>query len=318
MDHTIKEIQKDPKGDHALHQGLMALVYKVLKGKSIEKSIKGKYVRNEDTKSEASGFNFDSETKGDLEETSKKGRNKAKRKRIVVDLDISESKAELFEGKFIKKKEGKVTGKQIQRKKTSKESNKDINQILIDSEEEAEENKKDEGQDKEGEDNQVTNNVEGLNAQGMQKEEQEDKSGKLSDCVDENATIKGFCETVGTMVKDIGSLKKDTLTVKIATIGKKPLTQNVKELVVAINNVEATESMVGKIITTEKKINRFENNTEKDVDKEQLDKKGHEKRTRANTRNKGDIKGHELEELKTSTDNMKLMDVHAEDIMKSI
>lgn len=26
MDHTIKEIQKDPKGDHA-HEGLMALVY---------------------------------------------------------------------------------------------------------------------------------------------------------------------------------------------------------------------------------------------------------------------------------------------------
>ncbi|XP_057828614.1 uncharacterized protein LOC131039796 [Cryptomeria japonica] len=104
-----------------------------------------KYARDEDTESEASGFNFDSETKGDSEKTSKKDRNKAKRKRIVVDSNISESKAEKFEGKFIKEKKGKVTGKQMQRKKTSKESNKDISQILIDSEEEAEEKKKDEG-----------------------------------------------------------------------------------------------------------------------------------------------------------------------------
>lgn len=145
----------------------------------------------------------------------------------------------------------------MQRKKTSKESNKDISQILIDFEEEAEDNKKDEGQDKEGEENQVTDNIEGLNAQDMQKEEQEDKSGKLSDCVGENATIKGFCETVGTMVKDIGSLKKDMLTVKRTTVGKKPLTKNVKELAVAINNMEAIESMVGKIIVTEKRLKRW-------------------------------------------------------------
>lgn len=65
-------------------------------------------------------------------------------------------------------------------------------------------------------------------------------------------------------------------------------------------------------------INRFENNTKKDVDKEQPDKKGHKKRTRANTRIKGDIKGRELEDLMTSADNMKLMVVQAEDIMKSI
>lgn len=65
-------------------------------------------------------------------------------------------------------------------------------------------------------------------------------------------------------------------------------------------------------------INRFENNVEKDGDKDEQDKKGHEKRTRANTRIKGDIKGHELEELKTSVDNMKQMVVHVEDIMKSI
>ncbi|XP_059068426.1 uncharacterized protein LOC131858946 [Cryptomeria japonica] len=240
----------------------MALVYKVLKGRSIEKPIKGKYARDEDMESEASGFNFDSETEGDSEETSQKGRNEAKRKRIVVDSDISESEAESFEGKFIKKKKGKVTGKKMQRKKTSKESNKDISQILIDSEEETEENKKDEGQGKEGEENPVTSNIEGLNTQGMQKEEQEDKSGKLSDCVGENATIKGFCETVGTMVKEIGSLKKDMMTVKRATVGEKPLTENVKELAVAINNAKAIESKVGKIIATKKKVKEMEENKE--------------------------------------------------------
>lgn len=65
-------------------------------------------------------------------------------------------------------------------------------------------------------------------------------------------------------------------------------------------------------------INRFENNAEKDGDKDQLDKMGHEKRTEANTRTKGDIKVHELEELKTLVNNMKQMVVHAEDIMKCI
>lgn len=49
-----------------------------------------------------------------------------------------------------------------------------------------------------------------------------------------------------------------------------------------------------------------------------MEKKGHEKRTRANTRNQGDIKGRELDELKTFVDNMKQMAVHAEDIMKNI
>ncbi|XP_057846872.2 LRR receptor-like serine/threonine-protein kinase EFR [Cryptomeria japonica] len=86
--------------------------------------------------------------------------------------------------------------------------------------------------------------MEGLNAQDMQKEEQEDKSGKISDCVGDNATIKGFYETIGMTVKDIGSLKKDIMFVKRATVGKKPLMENVEELVVAINNAEAIESMV--------------------------------------------------------------------------
>lgn len=38
-------------------------------------------------------------------------------------------------------------------------------------------------------------------------------------------------------------------------------------------------------------INRFDNIKDKEGDKDQLEKKGHEKRTRANTRNQGDIKG---------------------------
>lgn len=38
-------------------------------------------------------------------------------------------------------------------------------------------------------------------------------------------------------------------------------------------------------------INIFDNIKDKEGDKDQLDKKGHKKRTRANTRNKGNIKG---------------------------
>ncbi|XP_059066974.1 uncharacterized protein LOC131858067 [Cryptomeria japonica] len=284
---TITYITLDGRFTRAYGHHFVLLNYFRHGEKSIEKPIKGKYERDEDTESEASGFNFDSETEGDSEETSKKGMNKAKRKRIMVDSDISESEAESFEEKFIKRKKGKVTGKQTQRKKTNKESNKDISQILIDSEEEAEENKKDERQDKDGEENQVTDNIEGLNAQGMQKEEQEDKSGKISDCVGENETIKGFCETVGTMVKDIGSLKKDMLTVKRAMVGEKPLAENVKELAVAINNMEVIERMVGKIIATEKRdedteseASGFNFDSEIEGDSEETSKKGRNKAKR--------------------------------------
>lgn len=57
------------------------------------------------------------------------------------------------------------------------------------------------------------------------------------------------------------------LIVKRATVGKKPLMKNVKELVVAINNAEAIESMVGKIISNEKKVKEMEENKEgKDMD----------------------------------------------------
>lgn len=288
-----------------------------------------------------------------------------------MDSDISESEAESFEGKFIKNKKGKGTGKQTQGKKNiNKQGNKDINQILINSDEEVEENKNDDGKDKEGEEMPIVGNNEDLNNQGQQKEDQEDKRGKSRDCVGENESIKGFYDTVNTMVKDIGGLKKDMNVIKRATIGDKPLTENVKELAVAINNVEAIESMASKIIAIENKvkemagnkevkgmeiamnnlgskidimeltikkiaeqnfqilkasvdnmnilINRFDNNKEKEGDKDQLDKKGHEKRTRANTRNKGDIKGRELDDLKTSADDMKQMVVHVEDIMKNI
>ncbi|XP_059068521.1 uncharacterized protein LOC131859027 [Cryptomeria japonica] len=241
----------------------MALVYKVLKGKCIEKPIKGKKARDDDTESEVCGFNFDSETEGDSEEPSKKGRNKAKRKRIVVDSDMSESEAESFEGKLIKNKKGKGTRKKTQRKKNiSKQGNKYINQILINSNEEAEENKNDDGQDKEGDEILVVGNNEDLNTQGLQKEDQEDKRVKSRDCVGENESIKGFCDTINTMVKDIGSLKKNMNVVKRATISDKPLTENVKELVVAINNVEAIESMVSKIIAIENKVKEMAENKE--------------------------------------------------------
>ncbi|XP_059066344.1 uncharacterized protein LOC131857660 [Cryptomeria japonica] len=148
--------------------------------------------------------------KGESEELSKKGRNKGKRKRIVMDLDILEFEAESFEGKFIKSKKGKGTGKQTQRKKNiTKGGKSDINQILIDSDEEAEEVKNDNGQGKEGDDILVVGSNEDLNTQ------------------------------------DIGSLKKDMNVVKRATIGDKPLLENVKELAVTINNAEAIENMDG-------------------------------------------------------------------------
>ncbi|XP_059067535.1 uncharacterized protein LOC131858340 [Cryptomeria japonica] len=193
----------------------MALVYKVLKGKCIKKPIKGKNARDEDTESKVSSFNFNSETEGDSEEPSKKGRNKAKRKMIVVDSDILESEAESFEGKFIKNKKGKDTDKQTQGKKNiNKRGNKDINQILINFDKEAEENKNDDGKDKEGEEMSVVGNNEDLNTEGLHKEDQEDKRGKSRDCARENESIKGLCDTVNTMVKDIGSLKKDMNVVK--------------------------------------------------------------------------------------------------------
>lgn len=151
MDHTIKEMQKDPQGDHALHQGLMVLFYKLLKWKSIEKPIRGKNTRDDDTESEYSGFNFDSETEGESKDLSKKGRNKGKRKRIVVDSDLSNSEDESFEEKFIKSKKGKGMGKQTQRNKnTSRGANKVKNQILIAFDEDAEEEKKDNMKGKEG------------------------------------------------------------------------------------------------------------------------------------------------------------------------
>lgn len=65
-------------------------------------------------------------------------------------------------------------------------------------------------------------------------------------------------------------------------------------------------------------INRFENDANKEGDKEQLKKKGHERRTRVNTKKKGDIEGCELEDLKTSANSMKQMVVHTEEIMNSI
>lgn len=233
---------------------------------------------------------------------------------------------------------------------------------MVDSEEEVEENKKVEGQDKEGEGNLVTGNIEVMNTTSLQKEDKGDKSGS-----GDNDTVKVFCETIATMVKDINSLKIDTQAIARFTVGDKPLAEHVKELVAILHNAEAIECMVGKIIAMEKKvnemgdrkemenkmndfgsridrlelnvkkiadqnfqilklsvdnmnilINRFENNAEKDGDKEKLDKKGHERRTRANTKIKGDIKGHELEELKTSANNMKQMVVHVEEIMNSI
>lgn len=79
---------------------------------------------------------------------------------------------------------------------------------------------------------------------------------------------------------------------RLELIVKKIVDQNFQILKASVDNMNIL-------------INRFENNAEKDGEKEQPDKKGHKKRTRANTKIKGDIKGRELEELKTSMNNMK-------------
>lgn len=59
------------------------------------------------------------ETEGESKELSKKGRNKGKKKRIVVDSDIMESEDESFEGKFIKSKKGKGTESKPKGRRTS-------------------------------------------------------------------------------------------------------------------------------------------------------------------------------------------------------
>lgn len=263
---------------------------------------------------------------------------------------------------LLKKRKGKTTRKKAQKKNIKKGNHSDFNHVLIESEEEDEENKVVDSQDKEGEGNPVMDNLETANTSNMHKEEKGDKSDN-----GDKDTVKAFCETIATMVKDVNSLKTDTQAIARITVGDKPLAEHVKELVVVLHNAQAIECMVGKIMAMEKKvnqmgdpeemenkmkdfstridklelnvkkiadqnfqilkssvdnmnilINKFENDADKDGDKEQLNKKGHERRTRANTKKKGDIEGRELEDLKTSANSMKQMVVHAEEIMNSI
>lgn len=94
----------------------MVLVYKMLKGKCIEKPIKGKNVRDETTKSKDSGFNFDSKTEGESKETRKKGRIRAKKRRIIVESEMSDFEIDSLEEKPIKKRKGKASGKKAQKR----------------------------------------------------------------------------------------------------------------------------------------------------------------------------------------------------------
>lgn len=103
---------------------------------------------------------------------------------------------------------------------------------------------------------------EDMSTQGLQNEGQENKRGNPSDCHGDNDSIKGFCDTISKIVKDINNLKNDINVIKNAMIGKKPLSKNVKELVVAINNAKAIEAMVGKILEIEKKVKEMEGNRE--------------------------------------------------------
>lgn len=230
----------------------MVLVYKMLKGKCIEKPIKGKNARDETTESKDSGFNFDSETEGELKETRKKGRIRAKKRRLIVESKMSDSETESLEEKPVKKRKGKSSGKKAQKKNTKKGSNSDFNYVLVESEEEDEENKRIDSKDKEGEGNLVKDNLETVNTTSLHNEEK----GGQSDSGDKN-TIKAFCETVATMVKDINSLKIDTQAMERIIAGGKPLAEHVKELVVILHNAEAIECMVGKILATKKKVNEM-------------------------------------------------------------
>lgn len=65
-------------------------------------------------------------------------------------------------------------------------------------------------------------------------------------------------------------------------------------------------------------INKFEQIKGKEDNKDQTEKKGHEKRTRANTQKQVGIKEQELDDMKNSTVNMKQLVVHAEELIRNI
>lgn len=67
-----------------------------------------------------------------------------------------------------------------------------------------------------------------------------EEKGGHSDSGDKD-TIKAFCETITTLVKDINSLKTDTQAMERITVGDKPLAEHVKELVVILHNAQAIE-----------------------------------------------------------------------------
>lgn len=73
-----------------------------------------------------------------------------------------------------------------------------------------------------------------------------------------NDNIKGFSEAISKMVQEIGDLKTGLNMIKKATMGEKPLSENVKELMVVINKAEEIEAMVCKILETEKKVKELE------------------------------------------------------------
>lgn len=259
---TICEMQKDSQRDHALHQGLMVLVYKMLKGKIIEKPIsKGKKIRDDDTESENSGLNLYSETEGESEDFSNKGKTKGKRKRTDVDSYLLDYEDESFDDKIIKIKKRKGMGKQTQRmKKISKGINKVKRKIIISPDENSEVEKIDNNKGKDEDEMLDGDHGENLNIQRIQNEGQENNMGNQNICHGAigNDNIKGLCEVINKLVKEIGDLKTDLNMIKKATMGEKPLSENVKELMVAINKAEAIEAMVSKIMEMEKKVKELE------------------------------------------------------------
>lgn len=147
---------------------LMVLVYKMLKGKIIEKPIsKGKQIRDDETESEDSGFNLYFETEGESENLSK-----GKSKGTTVDSDLSYSEEVSFDDKIIMSKKRKGMGKQTQRsKKTNKGINKVKRKIIVSSDEDSEVEKMDKNKGKEEDEMREADYGENPNTQRMQNED---------------------------------------------------------------------------------------------------------------------------------------------------
>lgn len=131
---------------------------------------------------------------------------------------------------------------------------------IVSSDEDSKVEKIDKNKGKEEDEMREADYGENPNTQRMQNEDQENNKGNQNVSQDAigNDSIKGFCEIISKMAKEIGDLKTDLNMIKRATIGEKPLSENAKELMVAINKAKAIEAMVNKILEMERKVKELE------------------------------------------------------------